>query len=161
MPVIVHFVPGAAGAKRQRTTLTAMGDWYSIGVFAGLGVALGVAGAGVFGGRRYALAAPVLAAVLGVALGIVFADAPQAAAAGVGGVLGGVGALELVRGALGRGGTPVATALLVLGAAVVVALLALVPVVGYLELVAVPALGMRSRKRAGKRYAGLRTLARD
>ena len=104
-----------------------MGDWYSIGVFAGLGVALGVACAGVFGGRRYAFAAPFLAAVIGVALGIALADAPEAAAAGLGGVLGGVGALELVRGALGRGGTPLATALLVLGAAVVVAGLAFVP----------------------------------
>jgi hypothetical protein len=138
-----------------------VGDWYSIGVFAGLGVALGVAAAGALGGRRFALAAPLLAAAIGVALGIAFADAPQAAAAGVGGILGGVGALELVRGALGRGGTPLATALLVLVAAVVVAGLAFVPVVGYIELVAVPALGMRVRKRAGKRYAGLRTLARD
>jgi hypothetical protein len=138
-----------------------MGDWYSIGAFAGLGVALGVAAAGVLGGRRLALAAPFVAAVIGVALGIAFADAPEAAAAGVGGVLGGAGALELVRGALARGGTPLATALLVLGAAVVVAGLAFIPVVGYVELVAVPALGMRLRKRSGKRYAGLRTLARD
>jgi hypothetical protein len=138
-----------------------MGDWYSIGVFAGLGVALGVAAAGVLGGRRFALAAPFLAAAVGVALGIALSDVPQAAAAGVGGILGGAGALELVRGALGRGGTPLATALLVLGAAVVVAALAFVPVVGYVELVAVPALGMRLRRRSGKRYAGLRTLARD
>ena len=138
-----------------------MGDWYSIGVFAGLGVALGVAAAGILGGRRYALAAPLLAGVAGIALGIALADAPEAAAAGVGGALGGVGAVELVRGALGRGGTPLATALLVLGAAVVVAGLAFVPVVGYVEVVAVPALGMRLRRRAGKRYAGLRTLARD
>ena len=139
-----------------------MGDWYSIGVFAGLGVAVGVASAGVFGGRRLALAAPFLAAVIGVALGIAFSDAPQAAAAGLGGFLGGVGALELVRGALGRGGgTPLATALLVLGGAIVVAGLAFVPIVGYVELVAVPAVGMRLRHRAGKRYAGLRTLARD
>lgn len=138
-----------------------MGDWYSIGVFAGLGVALGVAAAGVFGGRRLALAAPFVAAVVGVALGVAFADAPEAAAAGVGGILGGAGALELVRGALARGGTPLATALLVLGAAVMVAGLAFIPVVGYVELVAVPALGMRLRKRSGKRYAGLRTLARD
>jgi hypothetical protein len=138
-----------------------MGDWYSIGVFAGLGVALGVAAAGVFGGRRLALAAPFVAAVIGVALGIALADAPEAAAAGVGGILGGAGALELVRGALTRGGTPLATALLVLGTAIVVAGLAFVPVVGYVELVAVPALGMRLRKRSGKRYAGLRTLARD
>jgi hypothetical protein len=138
-----------------------MGDWYSVGVFAGLGVALGIAAAGVFGGRRLALVAPFLAAALGVALGIVLADPEEAAAAGVGGLLGGVGALELVRGALGRGGTPLATALLVVVAAVVVAALAFIPVVGYLELVAVPALGMRLRRRAGKRYAGLRTLARD
>jgi hypothetical protein len=138
-----------------------MGDWYSVGVFAGFGVALGIAAAGALGGRRTALAAPILAAAVGVALGIAFADAEEAAAAGVGGILGGVGALELVRGALGRGGTPLATALLVVLAALVVAALAFVPVVGYIELVAVPALGMRLRKRAGKRYAGLRSLARD
>ena len=41
------------------------------------------------------------------------------------------------------------------------ALLALVPVVGYIEAIAVAALGLRLRRRAGKRYAGLRTLARD
>jgi hypothetical protein len=138
-----------------------MGDWYSIGVFAGLGVALGIAAAGALGGRRYALAAPFLAAAVGVALGIVLAGAEQAAAAGVGGVLGGAGALELVRGALGRGGTRLGTALLVFLGAVIVAALAFVPVLGYVEAVAVPALGMRLRKRAGRRYAGLRTLARD
>jgi hypothetical protein len=138
-----------------------MGDWYSVGVFAGLGVALGVVAAGALGGRRLALVAPFLAAAVGIALGIGFADPEEAAAAGVGGILGAFGALELVRGALGRGGTPLATALLVLLAAVVVAALAFVPFVGYVELVAVPALGMRLRRRAGKRYAGLRTLARD
>ena len=105
-----------------------MGDWYSIGVFAGLGVALGIAAAGAFGGRRFALVAPFLAGAVGVALGIVLADAEEAAAAGVGGVLGAVGALELVRGALGRGGTRLATALLVLLGAVAVAALAFVPV---------------------------------
>jgi len=138
-----------------------MGDWYSIGVFAGLGVALGIAAAGAFGGRRFALVAPFLAAAVGVALGIVFADAEEAAAAGVGGVLGAAGALQLVRGALGRGGTRFGTALLVLLAAVVAAAIAFVPLLGYVEAVAVPALGVRLRKRAGERYAGLRTLARD
>jgi hypothetical protein len=138
-----------------------MGAWYSIGVFAGLGVALGIAAAGALGGRRYALAAPFLAGAVGVALGIVLADAEQAAAAGVGGVLGGAGALELVRGALSRGGTRLGTALLVLLGAVVVAALAFVPLLGYVEAVAVPALGMRLRKRTGRRYAGLRSLARD
>ena len=138
-----------------------MGDWYSIGVFAGLGVALGIAAAGAFGGRRFALVAPFLAAAVGVALGIVFADAEEAAAAGVGGVLGAAGTLQLVRGALGRGGTRLGTALFVLLGALVAAALAFVPVVGYLEAFAVPALGMRLRKRAGERYAGLRSLARD
>jgi hypothetical protein len=138
-----------------------MGDWYSIGVFAGLGVALGIAAAGALGGRRYALAAPFLAAAVGVALGIVFADAEQAAAAGVGGVLGAAGTLQLVRGALGRGGTRLGTALFVLLAALVAAALAFVPLLGYVEAVAVPALGMRLRKRAGERYAGLRSLAKD
>jgi hypothetical protein len=138
-----------------------MGDWYSIGVFAGLGVALGIAAAGALGGRRYALAAPFLAAAVGVALGIVFADAEQAAAAGVGGVLGAAGTLQLVRGALGRGGTRLGTALFVLLAALVAAALAFVPLLGYVEAVAVPALGMRLRRRAGERYAGLRSLAKD
>jgi hypothetical protein len=138
-----------------------MGDWYSIGVFAGLGVALGIAAAGALGGRRFGIAAPFLAAAVGVALGIGFADAEEAVAAGVGGVLGGAGTLELVRGALGRGGTRLGTALFVLIGAVVAAALAFVPFLGYVEAVAVPALGMRLRRRSGKRYAGLRTLAKD
>jgi hypothetical protein len=54
-----------------------------------------------------------------------------------------------------------ATALLVLVGAALVAALAFVPAIGYAEALALPALGMRLRRRAGKRYAGLRTLARD
>jgi hypothetical protein len=138
-----------------------MTDWYTVGLFAGLGVALGIAVVGVLGGRRISLLAPLLAAALGVALGIVLADVEEAMAGGVGGVLGAVGSAQLVRGALGRGGTRAATALFVLLGAVVVALLALVPGVGYLEAIAVAALGFRLRRREGKRYAGLRTLARD
>jgi hypothetical protein len=138
-----------------------MTDWYTVGLFAGLGVAFGIAVVGVLGGRRISLLAPLLAAALGVALGIVLADVEEAVAGGVGGLLGAVGSAQLVRGALGRGGTRAATAFLVLLGAVVVALLALVPGVGYLEAIAVPALGFRLRRREGKRYAGLRTLARD
>jgi hypothetical protein len=135
-----------------------MGDWYSIGVFAGLGVALGVASAGVFGGRRLALVAPFLAAVIGVALGIALADAPQAAARGSAASWG-VGRSSSSA-APWPADAAAATALLV-RRAVVVAGLAFVPIVGYVELVAVPAIGMRLRHRAGPRYAGLRTLARD
>jgi hypothetical protein len=138
-----------------------MGAWYSIGVFAGLGVALGVACTALFGASRLPLVAPFVAAALAVALGIAVGDAEEAAAAGVGGFLGAVGSLELVRGARARGGTTVATAALVVLGAVALAALAFIPLVGYIELVAVPALGMRLRRRAGKRYAGLRTLARD
>jgi hypothetical protein len=138
-----------------------MADWYTVGLFAGLGVAVGIAVVGVLGVRRVALLAPLLAAAIGVALGIVLADVEEAVAGGVGGLLGAVGSAELVRGALGRGGTRAATAFFVLLGAVVVALLALVPGVGYLEAIAVPALGLRLRRREGKRYAGLRTLARD
>jgi hypothetical protein len=138
-----------------------MGAWYSIGVFAGLGVALGVACTALFGASRAPLVGPILGAVFGVALGMGLADAEEAVAAGVGGLLGGVGSLELVRGARARGGTPVATAALVLLGAVALAGLAFIPVFGYVELVLIPALGLRLRRRAGKRYAGLRTLARD
>ena len=138
-----------------------MADWYSVGVFAGLGVAVGIAVVGLLGGRRIALIAPLLAAALGVALGIALADVEEAVAGGVGGLLGAVGSAQLVRGALVRGGTRAATAFFVLLAAVVVALLALVPGVGYLEAIAVPALGLRLRRRERERYAGLRTLARD
>jgi hypothetical protein len=43
----------------------------------------------------------------------------------------------------------------------VLAALALVPFLGYLEAVAVPALATRARHRRPERFAGLRTLARD
>ena len=46
-------------------------------------------------------------------------------------------------------------------AALVGAGLAFVPVVGYLEALAVPLFGLRLRRRAPDTHAGLRTLARD
>jgi hypothetical protein len=39
--------------------------------------------------------------------------------------------------------------------------LAFVPVLGYLETLALPVLAARMRRRRPERYAGLRTLARD
>ena len=41
------------------------------------------------------------------------------------------------------------------------AALAFVPVVGYLEALAVPLLGLRLRRRAPDTHAGLRSLAKD
>ena len=64
-------------------------------------------------------------------------------------------------GTLDRGGTRGGTALLVGLASLVLAALALIPFVGYLEAVAVPALAARARRRRPERYAGLRSLARD
>ena len=150
-----------AGARNAVTTLAPMGNWYWIGVFAGLGVALGIAAAAGLAGRRVSILAPFLAAAVAIALGIVFFGAEEAAGGGVGGILGAAGTLELVRGALGRGGTRMATAFLVVLGALIAAALAFVPGVGYVEAVVLPALGMRLRRRSGKRYAGLRTLARD
>jgi len=138
-----------------------MTDWYTVGLFAGLGVAVGIAVVGLLGGRRVGSLAPVIGAVLGAGLGLLLADVEEAVAGGIGGVLGAFGAAQLVSGALNRGGTRLATGFFVVVGAVLVALLALIPVVGYIEAIAVPALGLRMRRRAGKRYAGLRTLARD
>ncbi|HET7573082.1 MAG TPA: hypothetical protein VFJ77_10510 [Gaiellaceae bacterium] len=144
-----------------------MGAWYWIGVSAGLGAGAGVLLAGAAGRARAALLGAAAAAlVAGGALGFAI-DAWQpgswgdAAAGAAGGVLGALGAAQVVAGALRRGGTRGGTATLVAGAALVVAALAWVPVLGYLEAVAVPALAARLRRRQPERYAGLRTLARD
>jgi hypothetical protein len=81
-------------------------------------------------------------------------------AAALGGLLAGLGAAVIVRGALRRGGTRGGTAILVAGAALVAAGLAFVPAVGYLEAVALSAFAVRLRRRQPERYAGLRTLAK-
>jgi hypothetical protein len=140
-----------------------MGAWYWIGVSVGLGAAAGVLAAGV--AARVVVAAVVVAGGIGAGLGYAV-DAWQPGSWGdvAGGALGGVvaalGALQIVRGALRRGGTSGGTAILVTGAALGVAALAWVPVLGYLEAAALPALAARLRRRAPERYAGLRTLAK-
>ena len=138
-----------------------MGDWYWIGVVAGVGVALGVLLSGVLAGSRLgAIVAALPAAAGGVGLGFLVDNWNEALGGGIGGVLGALGAAQLVRGALHRGGTRGGTAVLVAGGSVALAALALIPGVGYLEAVAAPALAARLRRRAGERYAGLRSLAR-
>jgi hypothetical protein len=139
-----------------------MADVYWIGVFLGLGLSIGVLLAGLLGvSRAGVLATVALAAVAGFVLGIFLGDEPEAAAGALGGIFGGVATVEIVRGALRRGGARVGTALLVGPAALVVAALAFVPVFGYLEALALPVLAARMRRRQPERYAGLRTLARD
>jgi hypothetical protein len=144
-----------------------MGSWYWIGVCAGLGAGAGVLLAGLAGAARTALiAAGVLAFAAGAGIGFAIdGHWPGGWGDVVAGVLGGLagafGAAQVVRGALRRGGTRGGTAALIAGAAIIVAALALVPALGYLLAVALPALAVRLRKRAPERYAGLRTLAKD
>jgi hypothetical protein len=139
-----------------------MDDLYWVGVFLGLGVAIGVLLAGLLGTSRAGLLATVaVAAVAGFVLGLTLAEEQEAAAGAIGGIFGGAATAEIVRGALRRGGARWGTALLVGAAAAAVAALAFVPVLGYLETLALPALAVRMRRRLPERYAGLRTLARD
>lgn len=135
-----------------------MGDWYTIGILVGLGASIGVAATGVL---RRALAGLVLAVAVAVAIGLVFGQWDEAIGGAVGAACGAIGSAPLVRGTLRRGGTPGGTAILLALAALVGAALAFVPVLGYLEAVAVPALGARLRARVPERHAGLRSLARD
>ena len=135
-----------------------MGGWYWIGVAAGLGAALGVLGLGVLRDVRVALP---LAVASGAALGWLLVEWGGVVAGAVGGVLGALGAIPTVRGALARGGTRAGTALLVAAAALVLAAISFVPVAGYLVALALPVLGVRLRRRQGERHAGLRILARD
>lgn len=139
-----------------------MGSWYWIGVCTGLGVAVGVLLAGLLAGTRIALtAALVLSAGAGVAIGYGLGQWDEAIGGGVGGALGALGAAQLVMGTLRRGGARFGTAIFVALAALVLAALAWIPIVGYLEAVLVPAFAVRLRGRAPERYAGLRSLARD
>jgi hypothetical protein len=135
-----------------------MGDWYTVGLAAGLGVAIGILAAGFFP-RRYV--APLLAGAAGLGLGLLVENWQEAVAGLLGGLLGGLGATPVVRGALRRGGTRGGIAAIVAAAALVAAALAFVPIVGYVLAVALPALGLRTRSREPERHAGLRTLARD
>lgn len=135
-----------------------MGDWYTIGILVGLGAAIGVAATGAL---RRALAGLVVAAFVSVVIGFAFGQWDEAAGGAVGSVCGAVGSAPLVGGALRRGGTRGGTATLLALASLVGAALAFVPVLGYLEAAAVPLLGLRLRRRAPERHAGLRSLAKD
>jgi hypothetical protein len=138
-----------------------VGTWYAIGLWLGVGTAFGVVLAGAFGGVRAGLAAAlVVAAGAALALGWLIDGWERGVAGAVGGAAGATGAGQVTAGALRRGGTRGGTSVLLAGVAAVVAALAFVPVVGYLEAVVVPALGARLRRRAPERFAGLRTLAK-
>jgi hypothetical protein len=138
-----------------------MREAWHISISAGAGAALGVLAAGLLArAPRAPLAAGLIALVAGALLAWLVFDWKAAVAGAVGGALGGYGAGVFASGAVRRGGTAGGTALLLAGAAAVAFGLALIPVVGFLEAVAIPALALRARQRAGEKYAGLRTLAK-
>jgi hypothetical protein len=148
--------------QRVETTLTAMGDWYTIGLALGVGTALGVFFAGFLSSTPLGRAAAVLlAGANGALAGAVIEDWTEIGAGVAGGLVGAAAAVIVVAGALRRGGTRSGLALIVAAAAVGLAAVAFVPVAGYLEAVALPALALRLRRTHAERYAGLRTLARD
>jgi hypothetical protein len=135
-----------------------VGAVYTIGVATGVGVAIGILAAVLFPRWPWVL---VPAAAVAVAIALSVAGWPEAVGAGVGACAGAIGARPVVIGALRRGGTRTGLAVLVGLAALAVAALAFIPVVGYLLVVSVPWLGVRLRSRLPERFAGLRTLARD
>jgi hypothetical protein len=138
-----------------------MGSWYSVGVVLGLGVGTGVVAAAVLGRTLAGIVlGGVAAAALGVVFGLIAGGTLPPVAGGVGGVIGTLGASQIVRGALRRGGTATGVAALVGGVGLLLVALAFVPVLGYVEAVVVPVLGVRVRRRSAERYAGLRTLAK-
>jgi hypothetical protein len=157
----------ANGALNRRPrgavyTPGSMWEWYRIGLSLGLGIGVGGVLAALAAPRRaLVVLVAAIAAAAGAAVGYAIGGWHEAVAGGVGGGLGAVVIASFVTGALGRGGTRGGTALLVSLASLVLAALALIPVVGYLEAVALPALRARARKHEGERYAGLRSLARD
>jgi hypothetical protein len=144
-----------------------VGSWYWIGVSVGIGAATGVLFTSLAGTRRVALVVAVVAAAgCGAAIGVGIASWQTGGwidrLGGIlGAILGSFGASQVVSGALRRGGTRGGTATLVGGAALLLAGAAWIPIVGYLEALALPALAARLRRARPERYAGLRTLARD
>ena len=139
-----------------------MADWlWRIPFCTGVGVGAGVVAAGILAARRAGIATAALVAIaVGVVAGLVVGNWDEIVGGAVGGAAGAVGSAPVVQGALRRGGTRAGTATLVGAAGVSLAALALIPLVGYLEAVALPVVAFRARRRAGERYAGLRTLAK-
>jgi hypothetical protein len=122
-------------------------DWYVLGVVLGLGIAAGAATVG-------ALRAPAwvaLAVVAGIAaLVLVFLVLPWWTIAAF--------AVALLVGFLAlRRLSPEAIPAAILAAVV----LAAIPLLGYVAVVATPVAGARLNRRAESRHAGLRILAKD
>ena len=139
-----------------------MWEWYRIGVAAGIGAGGALFAAGWLARTRaVAPLAILIGAGVGVAVGFAIGDWKCALGGAIGGLLGGLGGAPLAAGTLRRGGTTAGTGILIGLAGLGIAALALVPFLGYLEALALPAASTRARRREPERYAGLQTLARD
>ena len=66
----------------------------------------------------------------------------------------------VVRGAMRRGATMGATAFMLAGAAIIIAIVSLIPLVGYVAAIGAPIFAIRKVRSEPERYAGLRTLAK-
>jgi hypothetical protein len=138
-----------------------MYELWLIGIAAGAGAAFGLAAGGAFARfERAPLLAAIVALLAGALVGWLVFDWKAAIAGGVVGGLSGFGAGTFARGAVRRGGTPGGTAMLLVGAGLVAFVLGFIPIVGFLEGIAIPVLALRVRRRASEKYAGLRTLAK-
>jgi hypothetical protein len=138
-----------------------VGNWYEIGITLGLGIAAGLLLAGILAGWRYGLVTSIAGALaVGVLAGLLVKGWIGLPGALVGALIGAVSASIVARGALRRGATPGGTAFIVGSASIAVALLALIPVAGYVLAVVVPAAAARNTRRQPDRHAGLRTLAK-
>ena len=135
-----------------------MWELYRIGLCAGGGAALGLSAAGVL--RRPLVAAALAGAIAAVLAGLILGWVGEAIGGAVGGVVGGFAAARFAAGTLRRGGTGGGTAVLFFLAAAGALALAFVPFVGYLEPLALAAFAGRAQRRAGEKYAGLRSLAK-
>jgi len=122
-------------------------DWYVLGVVFGLGVAAGAAAGGALRAPAWVVLAVVAAAGAFV---LAFALLPWWTIAAF--------AVALVVAFLSlRRLSPEAIPAAVLAAAV----LAAIPLLGYVAVVAAPVAGARLNRRAESRHAGLRILAKD
>jgi hypothetical protein len=157
----VLFFPVSISLETGTRLAGRMHEVWRISIAAGAGAAFGLAAAGLFARlARAEVAAAAVALVAGGLLAWLVFDWKAAVAGAVGGAFGGYGAGLFARGAVRRGGTAGGTAMLFIGAAVIAFALALIPIVGFIEAVAIPALALRARRRSGEKYAGLRTLAK-
>ena len=138
-----------------------MGNWYTVGLCLGLGLALGVVVSGILGSNVIGVGAgAAVGAAIGVGIGLLVGETEEAIACAIGVVIGSLSAAVAVRGSLRRGATRFGTGAYLSAVGILLALLALVPVVGYVAAVGVPALAVRMRGRQAARFAGLRTLAK-